>query len=125
MTLLDVNVRNEFLPTYIERASMVLGAAAAVGEKEKMDDWKRRIEALGYNFLAISCDSMGYLRPQGEEVINYLISQRAITKSLPFHEAAAQFWHKWSVTIHKANARNILSRYKIIANNIEPLKTRM
>jgi hypothetical protein len=124
-TLLDVTVRNEFLPTYLERASQVLGAAAAVGEKEKIDDWRHRIEALGYSFLAVSCDSMGYLRPQGEEVINYLISQRAITKSLPFYEAAAHFWHKWSVTIHKANARNILSRYKIIANHIEPLKTRM
>ena len=115
-TLVDFTVKNEFLPTYLDLAAERLGAAAEKGEKEKNDDYKRRVEKINCDFLAISCDSMGYLRPQGVTFFNYFIAQRAIHKGMTFNESAALFWHKWSFTIHRENARNILLRYKIISN---------
>ncbi len=115
-TLGDYTVKNEFLGTYKHKAAETLGAAAAIGEKEKNDDFKHRVEKIDHDFLAISCDSMGYLRPQGVTFFNYLIGQRAIHKSMSFAESSTLFWHQWSFTIHRENARNILTRYKIISN---------
>ena len=115
-TLGDYTVKNEFLSTYRNKAAETLGAAAAIGEKEKNDDFKHRVEKIDHDFLAISCDSMGYLRPQGVTFFNYLIGQRAVHQGMSFNESASHFWHQWSFTIHRENARNILIRYKIISN---------
>src|SRR5690349_7059218 len=73
-TLIDYTVKNEFLPTYLNDAAEQLGSAAAKGEKEKNDDFKHRVEKLNLDFLAVSCDNMGYLRPQGVDLFNYLIA---------------------------------------------------
>ena len=113
-TLVNFTVKNEFLPTYLPLSAEKLGAAAELGEKEKNDKFKRRVEKLGYDFLAVSCDSMGSLRPQGQHFFNYLIGQRAIHKGMSFAESASLFWHKWSFIIHRENARNILTRYRTI-----------
>lgn len=122
-TLVDFTVKNEFLPTYLPLAAQKLGAPAELGEKEKNDKFKRRVEKLGYDFLAVSCDSMGYVRPQGQDFFNHLIGQRAIHKGISFAESAALFWHKWSFLIHRENARNILTRYKTIICNQPTRKT--
>jgi hypothetical protein len=123
-TLIDYTVKNEFLPTYLNDAAEQLGSAAAKGEKEKNDDFQHRVEKLNLDFLAVSCDSMGYLRPQGVEMFTYLIARRAVHKGMTFKESAALFWNKWSFTIHRENARNILTRYRSISYNLtQPIVT--
>jgi hypothetical protein len=120
-TLLDVTIKNEFLPTYLDGAAEKLGAAALRGEKEKDADFRKPIEKIGCDFVPIAADSMGHLRPQGEDVAYYLIAQRALHKGITFAESASLFWHEWSFTIHRANARNILSRYRTITCLSRPL----
>lgn len=42
------------------------GSAAALGEKEKKSDFKKRAEKIEHDFVAIAFDSLGYTRPNGE-----------------------------------------------------------
>jgi hypothetical protein len=122
-TLVDVTIKNEFLPTYLDRSSKALGAAALCGEREKDADFKLRVEKLNRDFIALSCDSMGYVRPIGESLIYYLVQRRAVHKSMTFTDSAALFWHQWSIALHRANARNILARYRSIAHLSAPRTT--
>jgi hypothetical protein len=122
-TLVDITIRNEFLPTYLSKEAVKLGAAAEIGEKEKNADFKEPIEKkLGFAFLPFAGNSMGHLRPKAEDLAYYLITQRAIHKGTTFNESATLFWHTWSFHIHRANARNILNRYMTISYKLPPYR---
>ena len=116
-TLVDFTIKHEFLPTYRHAESQKLGSAALTGENEKNHDFKSRSEAIGRSFVAVALNSLGYLRPNGENLAYYLIAQRAHQKGMTFAESASLFWHKLSITIHKAHARNILTRFRDILYN--------
>jgi hypothetical protein len=113
-TLADFTVKHEFLPTYRYDESQKLGSAATLGEKEKNSDYKARTEAIGHHFVAVAFNSLGYKRPNAEILAYHLIDQRAKHKGMTFAESASLFWHTLSLTIHRAHARNILTRLRDI-----------
>ena len=113
-TLVDFTIKHEFLPTYRHEESQKLGSAALIGEKEKDSDFKERSEAINHGFVPVALNSLGHMRPHGVDLAYYLIAQRAHHKGMTFEESASLFWHKLSMTIHQAHARNILTRFRDI-----------
>jgi Reverse transcriptase (RNA-dependent DNA polymerase) len=113
-TLADLTIKHEFLPTYRYDESRKLGSAATLGEKEKNSDYKARTEAIDNHFVAVAFNSLGHARPNAEILAYYLIDQRAKHKGMTFAESASLFWHTLSFTIHRAHARNILTRLRDI-----------
>jgi hypothetical protein len=65
-TIVDFTIKHEFLPTYRYEESLKLGSAAALGEKEKNNDFKKRAEKIDHDFVAVAFNSLGYTRPNGE-----------------------------------------------------------
>jgi hypothetical protein len=114
-TLVDFTVKHEFLPTYRYDESKKLGSAATLGEKEKNSDYKERTEAIDHHFVAVAFNSLGYKRPNAEILAYHLIDQRAKHKGMTFAESASLFWHTLSLTVHRAHARNILTRLRDIS----------
>lgn len=111
-TLVDFTVKHEFLPTYRYEESLKLGSAATLGEKEKDNDYKKRSEKIEHDFVAVALNSLGYMRPHGHSLAYHLIDQRAKHKGMRFAESASLFWHKLSMTVHQAQARNVLRRLR-------------
>jgi hypothetical protein len=113
-TLVDFTIKHEFLPTYRYEESQKLGSAALIGEKEKNSLYKERSEAISHAFVPVAFNSLGHMRPHGVDLAYHLIEQRAHHKGMTFEESASLFWHKLSMTIHQAHARNILTRFRDI-----------
>ncbi len=100
------------MDTYRAKEAQKLGSAAHLGEKEKENDYKDRAHKIGHAFVAVAFNSLGYTRPNGEDLAYYLIDQRAKHKGMTFQESASLFWHKLSMSIHRAHALNILRRFR-------------
>ncbi len=111
-TLVDFTIKHEFMDTYRAKEAQKLGSAAHLGEKEKENDYKDRAHKIGHAFVAVAFNSLGYTRPNGEDLAYYLIDQRAKHKGMTFQESASLFWHKLSMSIHRAHALNILRRFR-------------
>ncbi len=87
-------------------------------EGEKNNDYKVRTEKIDYTFVAVAFNCLGHTRPNGAILAQHLIEQRAIHKGMTPAESASLFWHTLSIAIHRAHARNILTRFRDITYNM-------
>ena len=108
----------------IPQATEALTGAALAAQDVS---WTESLLGLGlpdwFSFVAVAFNSLGYMRPHGESLAYYLIEQRANQKGMTFQESASLFWHTLSMTIHRAHARNILTRFRdILCTKTAPCK---
>ena len=109
-TCLDVTVTNDFGGTAIKGAAKNPGDAALRGEERKNSEYAQLLANSGYDFIPLSFSATGGCTPKTQQVIKWLIHQKAIVSNTPVSEVAAPFWQKISTIIHRSAAVSIKRR---------------